>query len=124
MKTGAEPMQQPIRKTVGRPPTPSRRLAHLEDLAAFLKKHSHGAFAEPRETTSRFEKLLAALVTNRVDFAWWVAWPSSRALDTGSVRILICRPPTSFFLKQDSWREKDKLDVLALREILAREGGH
>jgi hypothetical protein len=24
---------------------------------------------EPRETASRFEKLLAALVTNRVDFA-------------------------------------------------------
>ena len=45
MKTGVKPMQQPIRKIVGRPPTPSRRLAHLEDLAAFLKKHSHGAIA-------------------------------------------------------------------------------
>jgi hypothetical protein len=25
------------------------------------------------------------------------------------------------FLKQDSWRDKDKLDVLAMQEILARE---
>ena len=40
---------------------------------------------EPRETISRFEKLLTALATN----------PG----------------------------EKDKLDVLAMREILAREGG-
>jgi hypothetical protein len=26
------------------------------------------------------------------------------------------------FLKQDSWRDKDKLDVQAMREIIAREG--
>jgi len=26
-------------------------------------------------------------------------------------------------MKQDSWREKDKLDVQAMREILTREGG-
>ena len=45
MKPGVEPMQQPIRKTVGHPPSVSRRLAHLEDLAGFLKKHAHGAFA-------------------------------------------------------------------------------
>ena len=32
-------------------------------------------------------------------------------------------PADLIFLKQNSWREKDKLDVLALREILAREGG-
>jgi hypothetical protein len=25
------------------------------------------------------------------------------------------------FLKQDSWRDKDKLDVQAMKEILARE---
>ena len=58
---------------------------------------------EPRETISRFEKLLAALVTNRVDFAV-----------VGGLAVI---------LKQDSWREKDKLDVLAMRDILAREGG-
>jgi hypothetical protein len=45
MKSGVEPMQQPVRKIVGRPPTASRRLAHLEDLTAFLKKYVHGAFA-------------------------------------------------------------------------------
>jgi hypothetical protein len=39
-------MQQPIHKVVGRPLTMSRRLAHLEDLAGFLKKHAHGSFAQ------------------------------------------------------------------------------
>jgi Nucleotidyltransferase of unknown function (DUF6036) len=154
---------------------------------------------EPRETTSRFEKLLAALVTSRVDFAvvgglavifngyprltldadilvdnrpdnlrrlldclatWGDGWageltledfadqegsirvmeefeldiftrmlgkklddfrPHLRYLDTGSVRIPYLGPADLISLKQDSWREKDKLDVLALREILARE---
>jgi len=52
---------------------------------------------EPRETTSRFEKLLAALVTERVDFAVvgglaviFKAW------ETGSVRIPHLSLPTSF----------------------------
>lgn len=45
MEPGAEPMQQPVRKRVGRQPTISRRLAHLEDLAGFLRKHAHGALA-------------------------------------------------------------------------------
>jgi hypothetical protein len=40
MKIEVEPMQQPIRKMVGRPLTMSRRLAHLEDLTDFLKKHA------------------------------------------------------------------------------------
>jgi len=155
---------------------------------------------EPRETTSHFEKLLAALVTNRVDFAvvgglavifngyprltldadilvddrpdnlrrlldCLAGWgegcarelkaedfaaqegsirvleefdldiftrmrgktlddfrPHLRQLDTSSARIPYLSPADLIFLKQDSWREKDKLDVLALREILAREG--
>ena len=79
---------------------------------------------EPRETTSRFEKLLAALATNRVDFA--VVGRLAvifKAPKTSSVRIPYLSPADLIFLKQDSWREKDKLDVLALREILAREGG-
>jgi hypothetical protein len=46
MKAEIEPMQQPVRKVVGRPLTMSRRLAHLEDLAGFLKKHTHGSFAQ------------------------------------------------------------------------------
>ncbi len=36
-------MQQPVRKVVGRSPTMSKRLAHLEDLTRFLKQHAHGA---------------------------------------------------------------------------------
>jgi hypothetical protein len=83
---------------------------------------------EPRKTISRFEKLLAALVTNRVDFAVVgglavIFNPRLRHLETGSVRIPYMSPADLIFLKQDSWREKDKLDVLALSEILAREGG-
>ena len=156
---------------------------------------------EPRETISRFEKLLVALVTNRVDFAvvggvavifngyprltldvdilvadrrdnllrlldclagWGEGWarelrpedfaaqegsirvmeefdldiftrmrgkalddfrPRLRYLETSNVRIAYLAPADLIFLKQDSWREKDKLDVLALREILAAEGG-
>jgi hypothetical protein len=46
MKAEIEPMQQPVRKAVGRLPTVSQRLAHLEDLTAFLKQHAHGAFAK------------------------------------------------------------------------------
>ena len=46
---------------------------------------------KPGEITSRFEKLLAALAADRV------------------------------FLKQDSWRDKDKLDVQAMLEIIERE---
>jgi hypothetical protein len=48
--------------------------------------------------------------------------PRLRYLDAGSVRISYLSPADLIFLKQDSWREKDKLDVLAMREILAREG--
>jgi len=159
-------------------------------------KHS----PEPRETTSRFEKLLADLVSSRVDFAvvgglavifngyprltldadilvhdapdnlrrlldclagWGEGWareltpqdfapqegsirvmeefdldiftrmgghtlddfrPRLRHLDTGGVRIPYLSPADLILLKQDSWREKDKLDVLAMRDLLAREG--
>jgi hypothetical protein len=48
--------------------------------------------------------------------------PRLRYLAIGSVRIPYLAPADLIFLKQDSWREKDKLDVLALREILAAEG--
>jgi hypothetical protein len=39
------------------------------------------------------------------------------------LEVLYLSPADLISLKQDSWREKDKLDVLAMREILAREGG-
>ena len=44
-------------------------------------------------------------------------------LETAGVRIPYLSPADLIFLKQDSWREKDKLDVLALREIEAHKGG-
>lgn len=47
--------------------------------------------------------------------------PRLRHLETGGVRIPYLAPEDLIFLKQDSWRDKDKLDVQAMREILARE---
>jgi len=156
---------------------------------------------KPRETISRFEKLLAALATDGVDFAvvgglavifngyprltldadilvhhspenlrklldclagWGEGWarelkpedfvpepgairvmeefdldiftrmkgrtlddfrPRLRHLETGRVRIPYLAPEDLIFLKEGSWREKDKFDVQALREIIARDGG-
>ena len=43
-------------------------------------------------------------------------------LPTGDVRIPYLSPEALILLKAGSWREKDRLDVLALREILARRG--
>jgi hypothetical protein len=155
---------------------------------------------KPRETTSQFEKLLAALVADKVDFAvvgglavifngyprltldadilvanspdnlnklieclkgWGEGWarelkledfsgepgairliedfaldmfvtmrektlddfrPRLRYLETGGVRIPYLGPEDLIFLKEGSWRDKDRLDVTAMREILAREG--
>ena len=80
---------------------------------------------EPRETTSRFEKLLVALVTNRVDFAvvggLAVIFNGYPRL-TLDADVLVDDRPDNLLLKQDSWRDKDNLDVQAMREILAREG--
>ena len=50
------------------------------------------------------------------DFRGRVRW-----IDLGEVRVPILSPADLVFLKSGSWREKDKLDVLALQEILARE---
>src|SRR5260221_2975080 len=47
--------------------------------------------------------------------------PQLRHLETGGVRIPYLSPGDLIFLKQDSWRDKDKLDVQAMKEILARE---
>ena len=46
MKAQIEPMQQPVRKVVGRPLTVSKQLVLLEDLTDFIKKHAHGALAK------------------------------------------------------------------------------
>jgi hypothetical protein len=49
MTCEAEPFQQPIRKAVGRPPTPSQRLARVEQLTAFVRKFAHEAFARAEQ---------------------------------------------------------------------------
>jgi len=47
--------------------------------------------------------------------------PRLRIWETSGVRIPYLSPSDLIFLKQVSWRDKDKLDVLAMREIVARE---
>lgn len=47
--------------------------------------------------------------------------PRLRYLEASGVRIPYLSPADLVFLKQDSWRDKDKLDVQAMREIIARE---
>jgi len=40
MSHEVEPMQQPVRKAVGRPATAGQRLARAEDMADFLHKYA------------------------------------------------------------------------------------
>ena len=47
--------------------------------------------------------------------------PRLRYFETSGVRIAYLAPEDLIYLKQGSWREKDQLDVVALKEILARE---
>jgi hypothetical protein len=47
--------------------------------------------------------------------------PQLRYLEAGGARIPYLSPGDLIFLKQDSWRDKDKLDVQAMKEILERE---
>jgi hypothetical protein len=48
--------------------------------------------------------------------------PRLRYLETSGVRIPYLAPEDLIYLKEGSWRDKDKLDVQAMREIIAREG--
>jgi Nucleotidyltransferase of unknown function (DUF6036) len=47
--------------------------------------------------------------------------PNLRYFESDGVRIAYLSPADLVFLKESSWREKDKLDVAAMKEILARE---
>ena len=47
--------------------------------------------------------------------------PSLRYEEMKGVRIPYISPADLIFLKQNSWRDKDKSDVQAMREIMARE---
>jgi len=44
-----------------------------------------------------------------------------RHFESGGARIAYLSPADLIFLKTGSWREKDQLDVSAMKEILARE---
>ena len=47
--------------------------------------------------------------------------PHLRHLESSGVRIPYLAPAELIFLKDGSWREKDQIDVSAMKEILARE---
>jgi hypothetical protein len=47
--------------------------------------------------------------------------PNLRHFESDGARIAYLSPADLIFLKQGSWREKDQLDVSAMKEILARE---
>lgn len=47
--------------------------------------------------------------------------PKLRYFDSDGARIAYLSPADLIFLKEGSWREKDQLDVSAMREVLARE---
>jgi hypothetical protein len=47
--------------------------------------------------------------------------PNLRYFQSDEVRIAYLSPADLISLKENSWREKDKLDVAAMKEILARE---
>jgi hypothetical protein len=46
-----------------------------------------------------------------------------RFYESDGARIAYLSPADLIYLKQGSWREKDQLDVAAMREIMAREAG-
>ena len=47
--------------------------------------------------------------------------PKLRYFKSDDVRIAYLSPADLIFLKEGSWREKDQLDVAAMKEILTRE---
>jgi hypothetical protein len=49
--------------------------------------------------------------------------PNLRYLQSDETRIAYLSPADLIALKEGSWREKDQLDVSAMKEILAREAG-
>jgi len=48
--------------------------------------------------------------------------PSLRYFASDDVKIAYLSPADLIFLKEGSWREKDRLDVSAMKEVLAKEG--
>lgn len=49
--------------------------------------------------------------------------PRLRCFETSGVRIAYLSPNDLVFLKDGSFRDKDQLDTLAMREVVARETG-
>jgi hypothetical protein len=48
---------------------------------------------------------------------------SLRSFESDGAKIYFLSPADLVYLKEGSWREKDQLDVSAMKEIIAREGG-
>lgn len=52
--------------------------------------------------------------------SWADFRPRLRAVEMGGARIPYLSPEDLIFLKQDSWREKDQIDVAALKKLLGQ----
>jgi len=48
--------------------------------------------------------------------------PNLRHFASDDVQIAYLSPTDLIYLKDGSWREKDQLDVSAMKEIIAKEG--
>jgi hypothetical protein len=48
--------------------------------------------------------------------------PNFRHFESHGVRIAYLSPADLIYLKEGSWREKDQLDVSAMKEVVAKEG--
>ena len=69
MDESADSSSFSVRRQVGRPSTPRQVLWQLEEMRKFSKNTLTENQSSSRATFSRFEKLLAGLVPDRVDFA-------------------------------------------------------
>ena len=60
-----EPLQQPIRKVVGRPATLSQRFVRPEELIAFCQKFAHEALARTEPDYFTLRKIVGQTGTRR-----------------------------------------------------------
>ncbi|MBM3838498.1 MAG: hypothetical protein FJ398_11135 [Verrucomicrobia bacterium] len=105
--------------------------ANLERLLDCLSHWGEGWAREltledfaPKEGSIRvMEEFDLDIFTRMRGKSWKDFQPRFRHLEVGDARIPYLHPLDLIFLKQGSWREKDKLDVLAMQEVLARESG-
>lgn len=106
--------------------------ANIRRLLAYLVTWGEGWARElrpeefvPQEGAIRISEDFDLDVFTRMRGHSWPDFaPRLRHFETQGVRIRYLSPADLVELKKPSWREKDRLDVLALGEILRRESGN